>query len=458
MCTIDKYYSCLIAARFRLRQAIIMCLHTSFKGVLSKGLVYTGVFFRVLGLKSKGLELLFKGRRVNNVTRANSIIRKLVQQSVDANSEICRLLSSGTEHPVEHYNGRTLILKLPVLIDSKIVERGAIIVKFTETFDPIYRLLNVSLLSKYFRIILEPSSVGYSLPEILSWTTLAPEKVIVLSPYRDDFEFLSNVTTNLIPLTLGPADWVDTSIFYKLPDVEKIYDVIYLASFNPIKRIDRYIRAIVRIKRKRPNYRAALVCAGHGDAKREVLATMECAKNRMSVDLLDGMDQPSLNVMFNKSKVNILVSLREGANKGLAEGFFSGTPAILIKESAAGNHVHINDQTGRVVPDSNLESALTWFADHDKEFSPHEWAMSHISPTVSAHLLSENLKELEISEGQQWTRDLFTKVNRPELDYLDSENSWLLSKRAELLSEFSNGADEKSIITFLEQLQETTTG
>ncbi len=440
---------------FRLRQAVLMWLHTVFKKPLAIAVVYFGLVLRKLGKRSIGLKFILKGRRVDDVARANSVIRNIVHQEGGSKAEFEAILGDRLEHSIEYFQSRILILKLPRLLNGKMIEKGAIIIKFSETFAPVYACLNVQLVSKYFRIILEPSSVGYSLADILVWTTLGSEKVIVLSPYQNDFELLSIINANLVPVILGPADWANTSIFYNIPDTGKVYDAIYVANFNPIKRVERYIHAIVRICRKHPNYKAALVCAGHGAAKKEILAILEQAKKYASIDVFSDLSQAGINELFNKSKVNILVSLREGSNKGLAEGLFSGVPALLIKENVGGNHAHINKHTGRVVPDSNFDEVLLWFADHYAQFSPHKWAISHITPAASTSSLSNTLKEIEISEGRPWTKELFVKVNSPELAYLDSDHSWLLSKRAEFLTSFSRSSNEKDIMVFLERLQNT---
>lgn len=443
-----------MVARYKLRQAIIKSLHTILKKQIAYALIYTGIILRIFGKNHYGLNLILKGRRVDDIAIANNIIRTIIQKSSRYKSEFDPLLVADLTQPIERLETRMLILKLPVITEHKVTEKGAIIFKFSEAFAPMYLSLDLNLLTKYFRIILEPSSVGYSIPEILVWSNLYAEKIVVLSPHVNDFVLLTNTTTNLVPLKLGPADWVDTSKFYKISEANKIYDAIYVANFNPIKRVERYIQAIVRINRDKPNYKAALVCAGFGAAKREVLATLECARMKhASIDFFPALKQADINELFNKSKVNILISLREGANKGLAEGLFSGTPALLIKENVGGNHLHINDQTGQVVPDAELENALIWFSENYDKFTPREWAMKHISPVASTHVLSKKLQEIEASEGRLWTTDIFTKVNKPELNYLYENDFWLLAERVKLLSNFSSGADELSIIHFLEGLQ-----
>jgi glycosyltransferase involved in cell wall biosynthesis len=196
------------------------------------------------------------------------------------------------------------------------------------------------------------------------------EKVIVLSPYHDDFHLLSKLDTNLTPIHLGASDWVNPSRFNICHNVEKIYDSIYVANNNRIKRVDRYLRAVVRISRDHRNYRAALVCASHGNSRREVQETIKWASERAHIDFFGGVNQARLNILFNQSKVNILLSLREGANKVLTEGMFAGTPALLVAENMGVNRRNINNCTGKIVPDGEIEDALVWFSDNYHKYKP----------------------------------------------------------------------------------------
>lgn len=447
---IVKSFFSVIVLRFWLSQAILKSLHTVLKRPIANTLVYIGIVVRVFGGRNFGLKLILKGRRVDAVAKADLIIRNIVHPGGEIKSEFHKLLGTVSEYPIDRF----LILKLPVLFDTKVIEKGAIIFKFSETFIPALLSLNIQLLSKYFRVILEPSSSGYSTEEILAWTALYPERVVVLTPDEGDFQFLSAMDTNLVPVKLGAADWVNPKNFHKIKDSQKKFDAIYVANFNPVKRVDRYIRAVVRISRIKKDYRAALICADHGNSRREVMATLEWASDKANISFFDGVPQADLNKHLNQSKVNMLLSLKEGANKALSEGLFSGTPAILLSENIGVNRASINGQTGKIIPDAKLEDTLLWFSDHYDEFQPEKWANEHISPIVSTETLAKKLKEIEEMDGRDWSVGLFPKVNQPELAYLQPKDDWLLSKGMELLTRFSKGADEKSIISFLEQLQE----
>jgi hypothetical protein len=146
------------------------------------------------------------------------------------------------------------------------------------------------------------------------------------------------------------------------------------------------------------------------------------------------------------------VSLREGANKCLAEGLFAGTPALLIDECACGNHRHITHETGRSVPDRELEDALVGFADHDEAFRPSEWAEKHISPIASTRELSRVVRELELAQSFQWTTDLIPKMNQPELAYVNPSDEWLLPWRVALLAAFGKSGSSARAQEFLRSL------
>jgi glycosyltransferase involved in cell wall biosynthesis len=431
-----------------------MWSHTTFRTPIGVSLFLMGRLLWSMGAKQHGLQVLLKGRRVTDIRGVDTLIRRVLDKCRSKPTPLASLVTIPQDRSATDYANRTLVIKIPTVSEGRIIEKGAIILKFTETFAPIHQLVDVPLLSKYFRIILEPSWVGYGLPEILIWANTGAEKVVVLSPYQDDFNLLSRLDTNLVPIALGASDWANPKIF-NVCNSEKIYDSIYVANFNPLKRVDRYLRAVVRVSRKRSNYRAALVCARHGSRRHEILETIKWAATKADIDYLGGVNQSRLNTLFNQSKVNILVSLREGANKGLAEGLFAGTPALLISECACGNHRHINPETGLVTRDADLEETLLWFSDHHAQFHPRTWAETHISPEASTRTLSSKLREIELSEGRSWTKNLIPKVNQPELGYLNPADNWLLNKRVPLLHIFSRGADATAALPFIGELSES---
>lgn len=447
-----RKYSHFRIMRFRLQQFFNWQLHTSCRPPVSWALVIAGLLLLKAGSHKRGLTWILKGRRVAPVRRAEVAIKDVLERGEGGTWRAISGCALGTSS-ARSVAGRLLIVKVPAVRDGRVIERGALMLKFSETFVPVLDCVDERLLTKYFRVILEPSWVGYSLPEILAWSTVAPEKVVVLAPYKDDHEFLSRLGANLIPCALGPADWVNPNTFRPLKDVRKVYDCIYVANYKPSKRVDRYVRAVVRISQERPGFRAALVCAGFGSARDHIEDLLAWADSRARISVFRDIDQVELNRLFCQSKVNVLVSLREGANKGLAEGMFSGTPALLLAECACGNFRHITLATGKVVPDADLESGLKWFSDHYRDLDPRAWAERHIAPKESARRLSRVLRELELSEGGAWSRDIMPKTNEPELAYLEEKDQWLLREREGLLAVFARNSKQHAVDGWMSRIQ-----
>lgn len=424
-------------------------MHVGGKKWLAAFFVKSGITLKKFGKENIGTSLILKGRRVDRNREADIAIKNVIENDLSIFSE---LLERNNTINNENLSKRILILKKPKLTNKKVTEKGAIVIKFTETFPVIYQSLNVKSLGEHYNIILEPSWVGYSLPEIIVWCSLDPIKVFVMCPYKDDYEFISALQSNLIPLSLGPSDWVNPNTFYKIENTQKIYDAIYIANNDPIKRVERYIKSVVKIRKKIPDFKAALVLASHGNAKKEVEGVLRFYKNSAKISCFNSMTQPELNQIFNQSKVNLLVSLREGSNKGLAEGLFSGTPGLLITENVGGNHAHMNNFTGKTVPDKGLEETMLWFYDNYQDFAPDVWVRDNMEPSISAMKLSESIKAVELAEGRQWTNDLYAKVNTPELSYIDSENNSLLEERIGLLNTFQSSRSPEELVKEMSNL------
>lgn len=437
--------------KFDIRQSILKNIHFRFRRPIANLIALFGVIKFTIGKHDAALNLILKSRRIEKTKLTGPISGRLISEEIRKNEPFQRLLPTFDSSEYRKISSRVLILKMPRVDNNDVLEKGAIVIKFSETFSVFFKSINIEKFSKYFNIVLEPSWVGYALPEILAWSCLSPTKILIMAPYINDFDFILNLKSNLIPTKLGSSDWVNPEIFHKIPNTEKIYDSIYVANYNPVKRVERYIRAIADIRKTKPNFKAALVCAGTGSAKKEITQILKNYSTDANIDFLGGMSQADINFRFNQSKVNVLISLKEGSNKGLAEGFFSGTPGLLISENVGGNHAHINKFTGRTVPDVELERALIWFSEHSEEFNPDIWVRKNMDPTISTQILSTQLKEIEISEGREWTNDLLVKTNTPELTYIDPENKWLLKERDNILHVFNRDSFADQISNYFKK-------
>lgn len=70
--------------------------------------------------------------------------------------------------------------------------------------------------------------------------------------------------------------------------------------------------------------------------------------------------------------MNILLSLKEGSNRAIFEGFFANTPAIVLKSNIGVNKSYINEQTGRLIREDELPEALVEFRSSFSRYSPRK--------------------------------------------------------------------------------------
>lgn len=362
------------------------------------------------------------------------ISRRLVGSAWSELIEVSRSVVMCSPDPgVEWIRKRTLVLKDPMISeDGKVREKGVYLIKFTTTFPDVFRHFDLEKLQNHFHLILEPSWAGYCLPEILSWASL-PQPVWVQASEVEDRDLLGRVPGNLIPVEFGSGDWVDPNVFFPIEGIEKEYDVIYVANFNSIKRQYVFLKTLKSLSRKGIYLKAALVCGRWGECKEEILDLIDSFSLCEQVDFHEGLSQPELNILLNKSKANVLLSLKEGSNRSLFEGFFSGTPGIVLDNNVGVNKSYFNHQTGVCIPESMLEQYFVSISESWQSYSPRAWAMENISPLRTTEKLVEAIRKRDpnFALADVTQSRVPVKVNAPEATLWGEEEvlpSWDVDK------------------------------
>jgi glycosyltransferase involved in cell wall biosynthesis len=181
-----------------------------------------------------------------------------------------------------------------------------------------------------------------------------------------------------------------------------------VAAWNQVKRHHVLLKALREIGD--PTYRVALVGYQWDLSREDIEAMADYYGVRENVVIFQDLDRPSVNEILNKSKVNLLLSLREGANKSIFEGFFADVPGIVLKNNLGVNKSYINAQTGRLIEEKELAATLQWFRSEYKRFHPRAWAEANISCRVTTRKLEEVLKEISRKLGEPWTRPLAVRI------------------------------------------------
>jgi hypothetical protein len=158
---------------------------------------------------------------------------------------------------------------------------------------------------------------------------------------------------------------------------------------------------------------------------------------REQLTFFERLSPAEVNMKLNESRVNLLLSLKEGSNKSIFEGFFAGVPGMILRCAVGPAHSYFTPQTGKLIDEADLARELLWFRENAHTFSPREWALENISPQITTLKLEKILAEEAGRRDEPWTRGLVVKVNAPELSYMDPANAARFPSLAELMAAYA---------------------
>jgi len=233
-----------------------------------------------------------------------------------------------------------------------------------------------------------------------------------------DFDFLNRLESNFIPVDFGASDWNDDRVFIDL-GMEKTYDCCYVAMWNDVKRHHALFRAVAGIGD--PSYKVALAGSSWNMSTQDIRDLAAYYGIDENIVILEGYRHPRIREVYNQSKVQVLMSIREGSNKTIFEGFFCNVPGIVLANNVGVNKTYVNEQTGRLIDEKDLTETLIWFREHYRAFQPRQWALDNISCRVTTAKLERLLSETARSRGEKWKKPIAVKVNRGSFPrYYDS--------------------------------------
>lgn len=316
-----------------------------------------------------------------------------------------------------------IVLKDPVVDGGRVTERGVLLLKNTDRIDAFRRAVDVGAVLERYALVLEPSWSGYADPAILAYTRFAAHPIVVMAPCREDHDFLERLDLNLRPIAIGASDWVDPRVFVPLPGVAKEFDAVLVARWTVEKRHHVLLRALRQIGD--PTFRVALAAgyAAEGPDRAAIRDLIARSGVAGQITIFEDLEPAELNVLLNRSRVNVLLSLQEGSNRALFEGFLAGVPGLALARNVGIPRGHFTPQTGRLIAERRLASTLLEFREGWRAFDPRPWALANIAPERSTHELERVLRDLAAARGEPWTRGLVAKCNVPELRYYPDESA-----------------------------------
>lgn len=371
------------------------------------------LFFFPLIQKRRRFEYLLAANRANY----SKLSAHLIRTHIDEISHILQEeTNTASKEATNAILARSIILKKPLFNDQLCIEKGVVLVKFSETFVLYLKHVNCELLFKEYHLILEPSWTGHALEEILGWCKYRNHKVYLQTADVPDHDFIKSLNSNLVPMRIGSGEFVDYRIFNPSGSAKE-YHTLCVANSLHYKRVYAYLAMVKKILAVRPNFKAALVCANRGHHKEHIKKLIHLMSLSESLEFIEHVSQDKLNAIMDRSCLNILMSYREGSNRVLFETLFADIPSVLLKNNIGINKDCFNPNTGKAVDEKNLTADVLDILDNIQKFTPRAWALANISPEISTKKMIETIQNTEYG-GKKFTMPYYVKVNNPEASYM----------------------------------------
>ena len=131
-----------------------------------------------------------------------------------------------------------------------------------------------------------------------------------------------------------------------------------------------------------------------------------------------------MNALFNRAKVHVLWSRREGFNRAVIEGMFAGVPCVMRRGFNYGHpHAYVNERTGCFASERELpDRLLAMVRDHER-FAPRDWVMENMSCQRGTAVLGDAIRARAGAAGEGWTHGLAVRVCQLDgMQYWDEED------------------------------------
>jgi glycosyltransferase involved in cell wall biosynthesis len=302
--------------------------------------------------------------------------------------------------------------------DEATGERGVLMLMYSEAVLAMVAMYDLGALASRYMFVLEPSSWGYQDVRFLFYLG-SDLDVLIQSPRRADFEFVESLQANLVPVAVGAGEWVDGGIFRpREPGQEAKYDVVMVSAWDPLKRHEVFFRAAARRKQNgERKLRFALVGYQMGWTREPIEKLLRQYDLERDCDIYEMIPHAQVSRIVADSKVSLLLSHREGANRAIYESMFCGTPIIVYRHQCGVNLDHVNLRTGLLADTDELDAAIDYALEHHEEFDPRQWALENAGYGNATQTINAALRQMSERRGLAWTKDIVAKKSAPELRY-----------------------------------------
>lgn len=378
------------------------------------------ILLRLIGNRQQSYLLLCKAHRSTRRSWLRQILEIFIKQTVDVSYAINPSNNSSAEAKAL-FGSWALILKRRTK-----QEKGALYVMFSESLSRIRDGLDIKRLLDDYILIFEPSWSGYCDPDLLHFTQYS-EPIFVLAAELGDYEFLTRLKSNLVPIPLGPCDWVNPSVAEPYVGRPKEFDLVMNSNWGPVKRHHLLFRTLAEMHDR---LEVALIGGPWGGGtlgEIDRMAAYYGVKNQLTI--FESIPYSEVMRVTSSARLSILLSRKEGSNRALTESIFCDVPVLLIEEHVGGVRKNIVPETGWIVPERKLTVEIPKILAKCQEMSPRKWGLENISFRISGERMNIFLKDFLTKNGFRWDGSIVDHSNSPDLTYECSENERILYRQ-----------------------------
>jgi glycosyltransferase involved in cell wall biosynthesis len=311
-----------------------------------------------------------------------------------------------------HRQGDLFVLK-PYLGKQ---EKGTLLIQYTESIRKFVSLYDAAKILEDYRIVLEPSWWGY---QDINFFLLFGHggDIIVEAQYSPDYNYIESLRSpNIHAIPVGAGDWCDPEMFCERPGVGKEFDIVMVANWGRIKRHIILFEAVSKMRDLKPQI-ALIGFPKPGRSSKDIMSEARRFNVEKYIHIFENIPPEKVSEVIQKSKINVMLTKGEGANRGIYESFFCNVPVLLTSENKGVNRSHINELTGYIASDKDLPYRLERMIKTYKNYHPREWALANTGYKNSTAKLNSKLKEISEKYHETWSANIFYKKNVPNARY-----------------------------------------
>jgi hypothetical protein len=311
-------------------------------------------------------------------------------------------------------------------------ERGVLYVDYSYVFASLAGLFDLAAIAERYHLVLEPSWSGVCMPEILLYSRL-DRAVFVETIEPRDHRVLATLDTNLTPVPVAANYWIDHRTIEPLPPDRRDIDVMMVAAWAGIKRHWRFFKTIADLRRRGHMLRVALVGYRYDKTMEDIRLQAAHFGIGDQVELFERLSQAEVSALLARSKLHVLWSRRECANRAIIEAMLADVPVIVRSGLTFGFHYpYINEQTGRFVDEPALGDAILEMLERRGSYSPRQWVLENITCQKATTAVEETVRGAAVRAGEAWTSSLVVKTST-----LDTQKYWNPEDRDRFRADYS---------------------